>query len=116
MAYTKFKIEQKYKSTSKYRADSYGAEFARRKSFLKFPTEDTKYDNSIWLFDLIRNPLSSIFSQRLWQDDFSEEPTGVFSPSTAQNLRLSPFNMLLRHGWKIEINNQNKKGEYDEFI
>tara|TARA_R110001632_G_scaffold92970_1_gene198313 strand:+ start:343 stop:2643 length:2301 start_codon:yes stop_codon:yes gene_type:complete len=95
------KIEQKYKSTSKYRADSYGAEFARRKSFLKFPTEDTKYDNSIWLFDLIRNPLSSIFSQRLWQDDFSEEPTGVFSPSTAQNLRLSPFNMLLRHGWKI---------------
>jgi uncharacterized protein (DUF488 family) len=22
----------------------------------------------------------------------------------------------LRHGWKIEINNQNKKGEYDEFI
>lgn len=22
----------------------------------------------------------------------------------------------LRHGWKMEINNQNKKGEYDEFI
>ena len=95
------KIEQKYKATSKYRADSYGAEFARRKSYFRFPTEDTKYDNSIWLFDLIRNPLSVIFKQRLWQDDFSEEPTGVFSPDTAQNLRLSPFNILLRHGWRI---------------
>ena len=95
------KIEQKYKASSKYRADSYGAEFARRKSYFRFPTEDTKYDNSIWLFDLIRNPLSVIFKQRLWQDDFSEEPTGVFSPDTAQNLRLSPFNILLRHGWRI---------------
>lgn len=95
------KVEQIYKATAKYRADSYGAEFARRKSFLNFPTEDTKYDNSVWLLDLIRNPLSSIFKQRLWQDDFSQEPTGVFSPETAQNLRLSPFNMLLRHGWKI---------------
>ena len=95
------KVEGAYKAVSGYRADSYGAEFARRKPYATFPTEDTKYDNSIWIFDLIRNANSAVFNQRLWQDDFSEEPTGVFSPATAQNLRLSPFNILLRHGWKI---------------
>jgi hypothetical protein len=95
------KVKTSFKAVSNYRADSYGAEFARRKPYATFPTEDTKYDNSIWLLDLIRNPNSTIFNQRLWQNDFSEEPTGVFSPATAQNLRLSPFNILLRHGWFI---------------
>ena len=95
------KVKSSFKAVSGYRADSYGAEFARRKPYATFPTEDTKYDNSIWLFDLIRNANSAIFNQRLWQNDFSEEPTGVFSPATAQNLRLSPFNILLRHGWFI---------------
>tara|TARA_R110000803_G_scaffold58609_1_gene116810 strand:+ start:147 stop:2498 length:2352 start_codon:yes stop_codon:yes gene_type:complete len=95
------KVKSSFKAVSGYRADSYGAEFARRKPYVTFPTEDTKYDNSIWIFDLIRNVNSAVFNQRLWQDDFSEEPTGVFSPATAQNLRLSPFNILLRHGWFI---------------
>ena len=95
------KVKSSFKAVSGYRADSYGAEFARRKPYATFPTEDTKYDNSIWLLDLIRNANSAIFNQRLWQDDFSEVPTGVFSPDTAQNLRLSPFNILLRHGWFI---------------
>ena len=95
------KVKSSFKAVSGYRADSYGAEFARRKPYSTFPTEDTRYDNSIWLLDLIRNPNSAIFNQRLWQSDFSEEPTGVFSPATAQNLRLSPFNILLRHGWFI---------------
>jgi hypothetical protein len=49
----------------------------------------------------LKRGVTSIFEQRLWQDDFEKEPTGVFSPSTAQNLRLSPFNTLLRHGWVI---------------
>lgn len=95
------KVKSTFKAVSNFRADSYGAEFARRKPYTTFPTEDTRYDNSIWLLDLIRNANSVIFNQRLWQTDFSEEPTGVFSPSTAQNLRLSPFNILLRHGWFI---------------
>jgi len=95
------KLEQIYSVLIKYRADSYGLEFARRKPFSLFPTEDTKYDDSIWLLDLVRTQGSNIFSQRLWQNDFSEKPTGVFSPDTAQNLRLSPFNILLRHGWEI---------------
>jgi hypothetical protein len=95
------KLEKIYQKVSKYRADSYGLEFARRNPSREFPTEDTKYDSSIWLLDLIRNPISTVFSQRLWADDFDVIPTGVFSPETAQNLRLSPINTLLRHGWVI---------------
>jgi hypothetical protein len=95
------KLEKIYKKVSKYRADSYGLEFARRKRFSDYPTEDTKYDSSIWLLDLIRDPISTLFNQRLWADDFDEVPTGVFSPETAQNLRLSPINTLIRHGWVI---------------
>jgi hypothetical protein len=97
------KLEKIYQKVSKYRADSYGLEFARRKPFSSFPTEDTKYDSSIWLLDLIRNPISTVFSQRLWDsgNDFDVAPTGVYDPETAQNLRLSPVNTLLRHGWVI---------------
>jgi hypothetical protein len=94
------RLENKYNKKSKYRGDSYGMEFARRKQFERTPTEDTKYDNSNFLIDLKRG-VTEIFSQRLWQDDFEKAPTGVFSPSTAQNLRLSPFNTMLRHGWLI---------------
>jgi hypothetical protein len=103
------KLEKKYEAVSKYRADSYGMEFCRRFDFVNYATEDTKYDNSIWLLDLRRQALTGngfidsfkIFYQRLWQDDFESEPKGVFSPTTAQNLRLSPLNTLLRHGWRI---------------
>lgn len=90
-----------YNKLSKYRADSYGAEFARRKPKLTHGTEDTRYDSDVFQFDLKRDSLSSIFKLRKWQDDFEQAPTGTFSPDTAYNLRLSPFNCLLRHGWVI---------------
>ena len=90
-----------YNKLSKYRADSYGAEFARRKPKLTHGTEDTRYDTDITMFDMKRDSLSSIFKLRKWQDDFEQAPTGTFSPDTAYNLRLSPFNCLLRHGWVI---------------
>jgi hypothetical protein len=85
---------------SKYRADSYGKEFARRKPFAKFGTEDTKYDTDVFLLDLKKGN-NNLFQERVWQDDFAKEPTGIFSPDTANGLRFSPFNMLLRHGWVI---------------
>jgi len=44
---------------------------------------------------------SEFLLQRKWQDDFSEIPTGIFSPETAGNLRFSPLNNLLRHGWML---------------
>jgi len=82
-----------------FRADSYGLEFARRKPRINYPTEDTKYDQDIFKLDLKR--FVNSFKQRLWQDDFENEPTGVYSPETATNLRFSPVNTMLRHGWSI---------------
>lgn len=92
------RVKNTYTALSKYRADGYGLEFARRKQKAVDDTIDTAYDNDIFKLDLKRGN-NSIFVQRKWQDDFDKEPTGVFSPSTATNLRLSPFNCMLRHSW-----------------
>ena len=94
------KITNVFSKLSKYNADSYGLEFCRRKYKLRYATEDTKYDGYIFKVDLKRG-ISSIFNLRKWPDDFEQEPTGTFSPETAYNLRLTPFNCLLRHGWEI---------------
>tara|TARA_R110000824_G_scaffold323709_1_gene510622 strand:- start:2924 stop:5212 length:2289 start_codon:yes stop_codon:yes gene_type:complete len=94
------KVEEIYTEVSKLRADSYGMEFCRRFPRENHATEDTKYDSSTWLIDMKKGS-GTILNQRLWADDFSQAPTGVFSPQTAHNLRLSPFNILLRHGWVI---------------
>lgn len=94
-------LRNAYSKLSKYRGDSYGAEFARRKPKLTHGTEDTRYDSDVFQFDMKRDSLSTIFKLRKWQDDFEQAPTGTFSPDTAYNLRLSPFNSLLRHGWVI---------------
>ena len=95
------RIKNAYSKLSKYRGDSYGAEFARRKPKLTHGTEDTRYDSDVFQFDMKRDSLSTIFKLRKWQDDFEQAPTGTFSPDTAYNLRLSPFNCMLRHGWSI---------------
>lgn len=87
-----------YSKLSKYRTDSYGMEFARRKQANLNDTEDTAYDTEVFLMDLFDNGLRG-YNQRLWQQDFEKEPSGVFSPDTATNLRFSPFNCLLRHSW-----------------
>ena len=97
---TLMKVKDVFSKISKYRSDSYGREFARRKPFSRYSTTDTSYDSDIWLHDLKRG-IGNIFLQRKWQDDFEVEPTGIFSPETATDLRFSPLNMLLRHGWWI---------------
>lgn len=110
------RVDNKYTKLSKYRADSYGIEFARRKPFSDYSTEDTNYDQDIFFIDCKDEPkvitfpippfrgntitIESYFV-RLWDDDFTQLPTGVFSPETAFNLRLTPFNNMLRHGWNI---------------
>jgi hypothetical protein len=92
------RIKNVYNKISKYRADSYGIEFARRKQKSLNDTEDTTYDNDVFFLDLKRH-ITALFKERKWSDDFENAPTGVFSPETATNLRLSPFNCLIRHGW-----------------
>ena len=93
------RLKKSYKALSKYRGDSYGKEFARRKQISSYPTEDTTYDKDIFVMDLKQG--IGVLEERLWQDDFEQAPTGVFSPETATNLRLSPFNTMLLHGWNI---------------
>jgi hypothetical protein len=92
------RITKTYSALSKYVAAVYAIEFARRKQKYLNDTEDTRYDNLNFLLDVKRG-ISNIFQQRKWQDDFSQEPKGVFSPETATNLRFSPFNCFLRHTW-----------------
>jgi hypothetical protein len=92
------RLKETYSKIAKYRSDSYGMEFARRKPKLLNDTEDSKYDSDNFLLDLKRG-INSVFAQRKWQDDFENQPTGVFNPETATNLRFSPMNCLLRHSW-----------------
>jgi len=92
------RLKQTYSKISKYRSDSYGMEFARRKSKLLNDTEDTSYDSDIFKMDLKRG-IGNVFEQRKWQDDFEQQPTGIFNPESATNLRFSPVNCLLRHSW-----------------
>lgn len=87
-----------YSKVSKFRSDSYGMEFARRKPKSLNDTEDTPYDNDNFLMDLKRG-ITSTLEQRKWNDDFENKPTGIFDPESATNLRFSPFNCLLRHSW-----------------
>lgn len=93
-------VNSNYSILSKFRADSYGKEFARRKPASVDDTLDTQYDEEIWFLDL-KKGLSNIYEQRTWQDDFEIIPSGVFAPDTADSLRLSPLNNLLRHGWYL---------------
>ncbi len=88
------------KLISKYRGDLTAVEFARRKQKELFPTADTDYDNDVIMLDMKRGPVN-VFELRKWQDDFDEAPAGTYSPDTTGNLRLSPFNILLRNGNKI---------------
>lgn len=85
---------------SKYRADMYGAEFARRKPKSRYESQDTSYDQDVFMFDLKRQA-NNLYNQRKWQDDFEIEPTGVYDPESATNLRLSPVNCLMRNSWYL---------------
>ncbi|MDT0646324.1 hypothetical protein RM545_06445 [Zunongwangia sp. F260] len=84
------------------RTDSYGVEDARRRQYAVSVEEDSPYDKDNFLIDatLIQGEnrsTAAIFRPRLWEDDFEGIPTGVYSPKTAFNLRLTPANNLLRH-------------------
>lgn len=94
------KIENTLSLLSVYNRDATGGELARRRSKEHYPTEDTAYDNIIYMEDLKRS-ITDVYQQRYWQDDFESAPKGIFDPSSATNLRLSQVRMILRHGWRI---------------
>lgn len=92
------RADDTYDKISPYRADSYGKEFARRKLKLNFPEEDTRYDNDTFVLDCKKSEGPNL-EERVWQDDYETEPTGVYSPETATNLRLTPYRNSERHHW-----------------
>lgn len=89
-------VDNPHKSISKLRADAYGMTIAQQSPYVTFPKKDTKYDKELFFVDCKKS--GSFYAQRTWEDDFADEPTGIYSPETAFNLRLSPFNCLLRKG------------------
>ena len=91
------KSDGKWKKLSPYRADSVGLIFALRKKISEAPTEDTDYDDEIFLIDMKPVEGSDVLEQRVWQDDFSEEPIGLYDPDTATNLRLAPSQIIKKH-------------------
>lgn len=93
-------LKNDYESVSPYIAASYAKEFSRRKPFSEFPTTDHSYDKDVFVMDLKRGD-TGVFEERTYESDFAELPSGTFSPANATNLRLSPFNLLLKHGWNI---------------
>ena len=105
--------KKKYSKISKVRTDSYGKEFARRKSQRDFPTEDTKYDDSNWFIDIKDNTTS--FSEKLWEDRFEEEPKGIYSPETLTGAYYSPANNLLRHSWYFSSGFEKNLDKYVRF-
>lgn len=88
-------VDNKLSAISKVRTDSYGITLAQEKQYVNFPKLDTKYDKVNFAIDCILISANN-YEVRHWQLDFASEPTGIFSPATAFNLRLSPFNSVLR--------------------
>lgn len=102
------------KAISKVRADAYGITLAQQKPYSKFPKLDTAYDKVNFFIDA--KLITGIdYEVRHWQDDFAQAPTGIFSPDTAFNLRLSPFNSLLRKAKTISTGLQKFPTELLEY-
>jgi len=108
------RIEKAIKFISKYRRDGMGAEIARRKQLEFFPTVDTPYDKDVFIEDL-KEGTNGVYQQRKWQDDLAVEPTGIYDPDSATNLRLSQFNMLIRKGWVITAGLTKYLNDYVRF-
>ncbi len=92
-------LQNTYEIICKYGRDSLGEELTRRKQKSGFGTTDTKRDKKIFVKDAKRSdPDTGVFEERFWQDDFDEQPTGIYSPDSATNLRLTQTQMLRNHG------------------
>jgi hypothetical protein len=96
-------VDTKKDFLSDIRADTIGIELTRRKQFEIFPTEDTQQDKDNFFIDCYKLSTNILgvekfrYFNRRFGVDFSELPTGIFSPETAYNLRLSPINNLFRN-------------------
>lgn len=92
------RVTKTFQKITRYVLGRYPQEFIRRKPKTLFSTYDHKYDKDIFPLDLKRGTDQITYLERKWQDDFAEAPTGIFSVDTANKLRYSGVNLLLKHG------------------
>lgn len=105
------KVIQDYNIESPYRADSEGKELTVRKSIKVAPTEDYRTDKNIFNLDL-KNVGTSVLEERVWQDDYEEEPKNVFSPETITGLRNTPYRNMERHFWILKSGLTKERSKY----
>jgi hypothetical protein len=79
--------------TSIFRADGFGIETVRRQTVQSTGTKDLKSDKEIFMLDLVRKEGGGFQTRRL---EGVISVSGIFSPETAMNLRISPGQNLLR--------------------
>jgi hypothetical protein len=84
--------DEEYRIVSPYIADHYSVEYTRREPFITNTTKTTKFDKDN--FVLAVDPNDTTQTER---DDEYNVVDGIFSPTTAMNLRISPKRNLLRH-------------------
>jgi len=87
---------------SKYIASGYAIEFARRKNYDRFPTEDYRTDNDNFFFAINRGVDGSGVPNQLTHpekrpDGFDSATGSVSDIDKMFNLRLTPKHMLLSH-------------------
>lgn len=92
------RVVNTFSQVTKYVLGRYSQEFIRRKPKSLYSTYDHKFDKDIFPLDLKRGTDETLFLERKWSDDFETAPTGIFSVETANKLRYSPVNILLKHG------------------
>jgi len=107
-------LDNKFSAISKVRFDGYGATLAQIEQYINNPKKDTKYDKFNFAFDCYLVS-TGIYRVRHWEMDFDVIPTGIFSPNTAINLRLSPFNSVLRKSKTISTGLQLYPTELFEY-
>lgn len=93
-------VKKELSIVSVYNGDGYGIEFARRLGLSIIGTTDTKYDDKIFFLDLVKQEDGTLISRRL---EGIEDLTGVFSPETVINARISPGQNLLRWAKYLSI-------------
>ena len=87
--------DKRYDKESDFRADAIGLEFAKRKPKSLFGSEDTTYDNDVFVLACERRGFS--YAPRAWQTDYTEQPQGVDNIDSSYNFILSPLQNLKRH-------------------
>jgi hypothetical protein len=94
------RIQSELDISSTYHADDYGIELARKAASSTDYSEDTKFDDQIFVLSAERDGL---YNYETIQGDSFNLVTGVYSPDTRLNLDITPKRNLLRNLNRLSI-------------